>query len=280
MKHQPEIKDGQGNKLKTDIIKITPELAKEWLTRNLPTNRRLSDRSVLQLEHAITKGQWRVTGDSIKFDANDALIDGQHRLRAVIRAGRPIESRVVWGVSSDSFDAIDRGRIRTPAAILGIRGEKNTAHLAAALRILYCYRAGAMHEMYQAKDIVTPQDLEDLLEKEGGMRESVRAGMRAKDILSPGSAAFLHYIFSQQDQGLCKVFFDRLVDGEELKKTDTLYKLRDKLIKLRMKSDYRSAYAEKFIILGMCINAWNILRGGTNRRAFIYDPENEFPEAL
>jgi len=263
----------------TQLLKDS--LAAQWLEQNLPTNRRLNPRAMAKPERAILQNQWRLTGDTIKFDRTGHLIDGQHRLRAVIKTGKSIKALVVWGVTPEAFDSIDRNAVRSNGAILGMRGEKNANNLASALRMLFCYRCGAMRELLNVNAVVTPQDLEDLLEQEGGIRESIRVGMQTKDFMPPAAGGFLHYIFSRQSQGEANQFFDKLNTGVMLTKEDILYRLRERLIKMRATGiGFRSHHKEKIVVLGTCINAWNILRTNSRRRSFVYDTRDEFPEAV
>lgn len=269
------------NQLPTEVVTITPELAQEWLTLNLPTNRRLSTYSVDKLVHEMENGYWQVTGDSIKFDTNGDLIDGQHRLRAVVKSGEVIQSLVVWDVPTTAFKAIDRNQVRTNSQVLGIKGEKNTAALASALRLLYCYRCGDLTPNNLSNSIVGPSDLEELLHNEGGIRESIRVGNRAKNLLSPGVAGFAHYLCAEMDIDMANEFFDRLVTGEMLKKTDPLYKLREKLMSMNMVKQGKDARTTSLEKAGMIINAWNLHRSKSKKKTFAYDPAvDEFPEVL
>jgi len=268
------------NKLRTEVITITPALAKAWLEKNLPTNRRLSNHSVDRLVHEMEKGYWKITGDSIKFNTSGHLIDGQHRLRACIKANITIQSMVVWGVRDDAFDAIDRNQVRSNAQILSIRGEKNANSLASALRYLYCYRCGDLTRGSLAVSIIGPQDLEELLQKEGGLRESIRAAMPLKSLLSIGPGGFLHYILAEKDMTSADIFINQLATGEMLRKTEVVYKLREKLIKsnlIKQQKDDRNVTLEK---LGMCVTVWNLLREGSKKTTFDYDTADPFPEAI
>ena len=64
---------------------ITPELAAEFLKKN-KSNRPLSSKHVIALAGSIERGEWMFTGESIKFSESDTLLDGQHRLSAIVMA--------------------------------------------------------------------------------------------------------------------------------------------------------------------------------------------------
>lgn len=60
-----------------------------------------------------------MTHQGIAFDTNGRLIDGQHRLHAIIEAGVPIQISVTRGCSAASFSILDRGANRSQSDILG-----------------------------------------------------------------------------------------------------------------------------------------------------------------
>src|SRR5262249_7220576 len=81
-------------------------------------------------------GRWGLTGDTIKFGSNGLLRDGQNRLAASVRAGRPIRSHVVFGVDPDLFARMDIGKNRTPADVFAIAGISHATHVAGSVRWL------------------------------------------------------------------------------------------------------------------------------------------------
>lgn len=118
------------------VMTVTPALATEWLARQ-GANRKVSPRVVDRYADAIRRGEWRLTGEAIKFDTNGDLADGQHRLQAVVLAGLPIETYVVYGIEPAAFDVMDTGRVRTGVDILYLHGyTSSTMLLHAAARFL------------------------------------------------------------------------------------------------------------------------------------------------
>src|SRR6266704_2773676 len=85
------------------------------------------------------RGEWLVTHQGIAFDVNGVLVDGQHRLAAIIEAERPVELTVFSEVAEGTFDVLDIGKRRTAADVLAIEGEKNSTMLAAMVRTVWLY---------------------------------------------------------------------------------------------------------------------------------------------
>lgn len=100
---------------------ITPEMAEriiEESTRLFNTlsgnkQRRVRQNTVDMYAQAMTEGRWKDNGETIKFDAEGRLMDGGHRVRAVIQSGVPIEFLVVRGIDNDVMDTIDIGLKRS-----------------------------------------------------------------------------------------------------------------------------------------------------------------------
>lgn len=92
----------------TSLQTITPMLASRWLEKVPDFQRKQDKNQIKKLVLAIQRKEWRQNGATIVFNENDELIDGQHRLKAVVESGIPIDSLVVRGVSKgeDTFQTI------------------------------------------------------------------------------------------------------------------------------------------------------------------------------
>jgi len=105
--------------MKTEEQLITPELAKEYLTRNT-RNRKLRKGIVEQYAREMRCGKWLLTHQGIAFNCDGTLLDGQHRLEAVILSGASVWMNVSRGVASESQIAMDDHAKRTAANAIGL----------------------------------------------------------------------------------------------------------------------------------------------------------------
>lgn len=80
--------------MKTEIVTITPEMAKEMLSKN-NANRKIRTSTVDFYAKQMKEGSWHLTGQGITFGQNGQLLDGQHRLNAIVKADIPVEMLVV-----------------------------------------------------------------------------------------------------------------------------------------------------------------------------------------
>jgi len=101
---------------------ITPEKARVLLEFN-NGNRTLSQHCLNRYVEDMKAGRWRAeTGETIKISKSGYLMDGQHRLTAVIRANVSVRMFICYGVDDDAFEVIDTGKSRTAADIFKIAG--------------------------------------------------------------------------------------------------------------------------------------------------------------
>lgn len=92
--------------MKIEILLITPEMAKAWLGLRGP-NRRLKPGGVEKYAQDMREGRWRLTHQGIAFDKNGNLIDGQHRLSAIVMSGVSVMMVVTHGVEDVALPDID-----------------------------------------------------------------------------------------------------------------------------------------------------------------------------
>ena len=77
------------------VMLVTPEMAAEWLKTN--TRNRTPNRDKLnKLKSDMTNGQFQLTHQSIAFDVDGNLIDGQHRLISLVETGVTVPMAVAY----------------------------------------------------------------------------------------------------------------------------------------------------------------------------------------
>lgn len=238
--------------------KITPAKASEWLKRN-QSNRPLKPRAIDRYAQAMKRGAWKLNGESIKFNCNGRMIDGQNRLNAVIKSGCTIESYVVRGLPDDAFDTIDQGVTRSLADVLHRNLHKNCVALASAIRWMVIIRD---REKYKVLSMSMDSSLEELA-KNPGLKESVPVftSRVAKSMLPAGVGAACRYLFIESRRAAgdtrgivrAETFFERLITGEQLQKAQPVYQLREALIR-----NYKeTAKLPHDVIAAMIVIAWN-----------------------
>jgi hypothetical protein len=126
--------------MKTTVKEITPQWAKKILETRNPRNRRLSEAFVAKLARDISAGAFVTTHQGIAFDTNGDLLDGQHRLAAIVLANKPVVMPMSTGIetthrlngaSINTFEVIDGGKPRGVGQMLQMAGYANGNRVAA-----------------------------------------------------------------------------------------------------------------------------------------------------
>jgi len=126
---------------------ITPKTAKEYLETNVDHQRHVFHKKVSTYAGMMANGEWRLDGQAIKFAKNgraNVLVDGQHRLLAIIESKKPIEMAVIRGLDKDSFWTQDQGVQRTVENYYQIAGEPYGKVASQVAKWLY-YRENGGH---------------------------------------------------------------------------------------------------------------------------------------
>ena len=90
---------------------ITPAQAKKWLEK-AGQNRKLRQSRVDLYAQMIARNDWFVTNQGIAFDEDEKLLDGQHRLNAIVAANVPVKMLVVRDLEKAAQMVIDVGAAR------------------------------------------------------------------------------------------------------------------------------------------------------------------------
>jgi hypothetical protein len=103
-----------GRALQFAFVEVSPSLAQTWLNLEHPDNRHSSRQRVIDYSTTMDAGKWNaLTAECLKFNVQGQLIDGAHRLRAVMAAGKTVTMLVAWGLPDEAYHALDQGRTRS-----------------------------------------------------------------------------------------------------------------------------------------------------------------------
>lgn len=122
------------------IVYVTPEIAARWLDKNT-RNRKAAAAVVRKYAEDMRAGRWVLTGAPIQF-SGDLLLDGQHRLMAVVQSGATIPFFVVRNLEAGAQHYMDIGKKRTISDQLTLDGVKNASIVAAAARLSFLWHNG------------------------------------------------------------------------------------------------------------------------------------------
>jgi len=247
----------------TKIEKITPKMCEKWLEKNI-NNRPLNQRHINILTRTMVKGDWDLNGESLKFDIENNILDGQHRMWACIEANMPFKTLVVYNLPRESFDSIDTGRVRQAHDVLAMKGEKDVLLLNGILKHIGRYHAGLMLSTGK----ITNKEVEELLELHPKARDAAhRYGRAAYRVrwCAPSILGTCWFLAAEKHKADAEIFFNGLVFGADLDAKSPILSLRNKFIDVHAnKGQYLTTPAKIEII----IMAWNAFRAGKTMLRF------------
>ena len=115
------------------VESITPQLAEIYLGKNTH-NRNLNKRVVDKYANDIKMGFWHFDGAPIRFAADGTLLDGQHRLHAIIKSNTALDILVVRGLGNETQATMDIGSVRQACNFLQMNGVRNATIIASMVR--------------------------------------------------------------------------------------------------------------------------------------------------
>ena len=249
-------------KPKTEIQKITPEIAKAYLATNIGHQRNVTKSHVLHLKQAMEKDQWMMTGHPIVFDFEGRLIDGQHRLLAVIESGKSVDFLVVRGVHSDAFKAMDRGKIRSNGNMFAIHGVENYVMVASATSGVLNYRRALKSNDGKGGSLnsytrpTTAELIEEYDANQAQYQDAVLVGNKIKRLMMPSVGAIvaaLALIDAKHSNVSVLSFWESFTEGANLSHGDPILTLKNRI----MENAASKAKLSQNLLIMISIKAWN-----------------------
>lgn len=215
--------------IKTKIITVTPQDAERYL-KNMIHNRPPSVRHTTFLANAMRRGEWHLTGQPIIFDERGRLLDGQHRMRAIIASGVTVTILAVYGAQDSTFSKMDQGRSRSVSDALG--SVPNRTAVAGAVCLLHA--AGISTGLPGANNHrpTNDQALAILAAHPGIINacSHIAGKKRARRMLGAGCGGFCLYQMSRHSDTEATRFIDKIDSGEGLGARSQCLALRNLLI--------------------------------------------------
>lgn len=260
----------------TCVSEIGPSEAKELLAFNT-RNRNLRPRRVTKLADDMRNGEWR-DGGSLLFAGSGegrVLLDGQHRLHAVVAADVKLNFIIVENLDLSDQQAVDTGMRRTLADVLKFQGESNCIDLSGALGWHWRWS----HDLMKSNYTPTVAQALDTLRDHPGLRDSFsvpRPAFRALR-LSRGLCGFLYYVQQGIDAEDAAAFWNQLGTGiiSGVHERHPLYALRRQL------EGNQGSATRKFdttTSAALIIKGWNMWREGREVQLLMWRRGGANPE--
>ncbi|MEZ0386407.1 MAG: hypothetical protein ACAI34_05040 [Verrucomicrobium sp.] len=207
-------------------VYLTPEMARAMLERNT-RNRKLSDQVVEKYMEEIRNDEWRLTPTAVGFDAEGNLVDGQHRLAAIVRSRRTVPMMITTGLPLASQEKVDRQRRRSLFDALYLSGQVRNRKW---VEIATCLA----RRVVSSNSGTTPPDsvVKQALETHRVSIEAVTSQMGEKSVRGISQASFLAaaVLYHEIDPGKCIDFLQAVRTGAGLALDHPALRLRKLLM--------------------------------------------------
>lgn len=264
-------------KTRTEEIVVTPEIALELLQVNTK-NRPLRNSRVLYFVNQMQHGLWKFNGEPIIIGEGNVLLDGQHRLSAIVKSKIPQKMIIIYGIEPESFDTIDTGFGRTSADFLATEGVKNYTMIASNISsyIGFCRNMSRTESL--KKDInLTKQEILLEYNKFPDFWQDIAIRTKTLDrnlklIKASVLGGYIAFLTKEKKHDIDKVysFFYQLHSGLNIE-NETILSLREKLLK-DITGQYKMTSAYKHALL---VKSWNAFVSGKEIKTFRFNIEND-----
>lgn len=260
--------------MEISVIRVTPALAEEWLTAN-DHNRNIDVRTVDAYARDMLSGNWALNGEAVKIAEDGTLLDGQHRLAAIVRSGVTVPMVVVTGLPMDTQRTMDAGRRRTFADNLKIE-EVTNSPVVASIALRMCAWDLGHTELQPGLLRATQSEQREWMAANPVVFRAAEIAMRARrefKLLAPSAVGVSYVLFDRVDQEDTAEFFARLGSGAGLDAGHPILLLRNRVIRDAAES---RRLTDK-VRVGLLIKAWNATRSGDWPKGLQMTPDAKMP---
>lgn len=249
---------------KAEIRKIGPTEAAKML-ESTGDNRPLSQSHVDWLAAQMSAGTFRLNGQPIILNCKKVL-DGQHRLWALVESGKTCEFWVIDGVPDSAFDTIDTGRNRTKADALAIEiGKERLSSralraAAAAVNYILSFDNDGRFIQNRRKEHTNHGVIEFTKDNPDFIAEAERVGSLGQSVLPLSMLLTIHWLGRTGFPNAFNEFVRPAVTGVGLEEGSPILALRSKAI------NRDSGYIYVADKMALTVKAWNAWANGERPR--------------
>lgn len=262
-------------KLVIKTIDISPDLAAIMLEKNT-MNRAIHQVTVTRYANDMASGAWKQNGETIKIAEDGTVVDGQHRLWAIIESGMTITMLVIYNVPKDSMGSIDSGISRQFKDVLKIAGSTHSVTAAGITKLAWVYDCyDNQLRICSAKAEMRNSILKAYYDKNHELIE------QAASVVDCGAHHFVKsymgfslFVLLRKHPQMAEEFIKLVKSGENLYTGHPVMSLRTKLIDNRLAKEKLTARET----VALYFKAWNAFLKGRDLSVFRWNNTEELPE--
>lgn len=272
----------KSNDIVMRIEHISPEIAKDYMKRNI-NNRKVDYGIVNYYADQMIRGNWKLSPEGISIDELGRLIDGQHRLLAVIKSNMTISFVVLKGFKEDVFPTVNTGKSRSVGDVFSIEGIPNSTIISSGIKLYINLKKNFNLKITNNRDLhLSNIDLISIYNNDVNLYQDI--SKKTKSIYSKlrlftTSEIFSYYIFliREKKYSIDKIdqFFNQF---NTYSQNETINNLRNRLIKDK---STKSSKLKPIHKRALFVKTWNAFILDKNIKSLKYNPEIEvFPELI
>lgn len=243
------------------LIFVAPDTAQRWLSKN-DRNRRLNNETVSRYVRDMNNGDWEFTGEAVKFADDGRLLDGQHRLTALVEHGSPILMLVVRGLTQRAQDVMDTGRKRSASDMFVIADRENASLLAATVRLAVAWKDGKITTSdSQFFGQISNSQIRDMEANDPLIKWAVQVASRVRTDIpaNPAAIAFAAWLMGYCDSTAAVQFLNSVAEMRTEGVGDPRFTLIKRLTVAKTNRERLTSVQQAFYI----VKAWNAWRTGS-----------------
>jgi len=254
--------------MKTEVKLITPAIAEDLLKKNT-LNRSLKERLIRHYARQMSVGLWKEeTGESIKLSFDNNILDGQHRLAALIKANVSLHFLIISELEKDIFTVLDTGVTRTAGDILHIAGVTQAHNHASCILKYLKFKQGSIAALDTSSNLkdykLSKVEIYSAYINRKQFWEAVilmsdKWRTQFQRVMSLAEIGSLYAFFYDIDTEDAFKFMDLLCSGTGLELRNPVRLLREKLIFSKTNLKFKYTAVQK---LALIFKGWNYYREG------------------
>ncbi len=242
------------SRISFQVESIDREKAKEYLSLNFESNRSLRPRAIAFLVDDMKNGDFHLSWDCITFNEEGLLVNGQHRLSALVEADATYDFCVVRNISHETIKHFDTGNKRGQADRISVSGTPMHAKACAAIKLClgdykrnftglnkYSY---PKYDGFVSKYYIRHSNFFENLERDGYLKSkytnnALGTALRIYVEMKKGKGKYTEYHHEMTAYQRATFWLDLVIDGHSREfnidyNTDqSPFKLKDRLMKRR-----------------------------------------------
>lgn len=264
------------------VATVAPAAAAAVLKDHNRDNRPRNPTMVRRLARNMADGVFLLNGDTVVFDDNLNLRNGQTRMAACVEAGVQFETYCVVGRPAAGYITHDQHGKRSTTHIFTQQGRKHPDTLAAAVTHLHGFFLNGSLGPVSSKYLLTIWDDEAMLRDHPQLERSVAyihsirlTGSAAGKVGGTGLTSASHYLFSRVHRDKADEMYAAMANLTV--PVGSAYDPLRRLLQMLMHNYANGMPVRRFGLGAMTVKGWNAFYTGRGGKALAFRDDEPYP---